>query len=683
GPDTPVALLLERSPSLIIGMLGILKAGGAYLPLDPALPPDRLRFMLDDVAPAVILTEERLADRLPSLAIPRMLVDRVAGQVALHPDDHAPPCPARPESLAYILFTSGSTGRPKAVMVPHRAISHHTQWIRSLQTLGAGDTILQKTPATFDPSGLEIYLALTTGARLLLARPGGEHDLEYVLGVMQRQRVTMVVFIPSALAASVNLTGFAEACAALRLIICGGEVLSAELANQTKVAAPEARMFNLYGPTEATIAATVWEVVGDQSSGPLPIGHPIPDVRAFVFDRHGEPVPIGVPGELCLAGVQTAIGYFNRSDLTAEKFQPDLSGHSSAGLMYQTGDRVRWRRDGALDFLGRFDSQVKLRGYRIEPDEIAAIIATHDAVREAVVMVREDSPGHQRLVAYVTVAEGQQPPSVIELRDVARRALPAYMVPSAVMILAEFPLGPNGKIDRTLLPIPPDMGVGVEFVAPRTETERVIADIWGEVLGADRIGVHDDFFDLGGHSLLALRMFSRLVDRVQVRLPLRAIFEAPTVARLAERVVSTPEGSSDPDLPIPRLPGDEGPASFAQEVLWLLQRTDSDLSAYNMADAWWIEGRLDVGVLRRALGLLVARHEAFRTTFHAGESGPVQRIGAGSDLPVEVIDLRNLAAPGRQAEAAAVARSRSRVPFDLATDRLLRATLIRVADDEY
>ena len=676
-PDIPVGLFLERTPALIVTMLAVLKAGGAYLPLDPAFPAERLRFMLDDAAPAVIVTEERLRGQLAGIVVPQLSIDGDAERIARHSGDRAPETTARQDSLAYILFTSGSTGRPKGVMVSHAAISHHTQWIRSLVSFGIGDTVLQKTPVTFDPSGLEIYLALATGARLLLARPGGEHDLEYVLDVMQRERVTMVIFIPSALAASVHLPGFAEACSALRLIISGGEVLTSELAARTLSCAPDGQLFNLYGPTEATIAATAWRFRGDEAPGPLPIGRPLPELNAYIVDKGGELAPFGVAGELCISGVQVARGYLNRPETTADRFVEDPFAKGPRLNMYRTGDRARWRADGVLEFLGRVDEQVKIRGYRIEPEEIEAVLASHPAVAEAAVIAREDVPGSRRLVAYVTVAPGMTL-GTLELREFARRSLPEYMVPAAVMVLDQLPLNVNGKLDRDLLPVPDSAEVATEYVAPRNDIEGVLAEVWAEVLSIGRVGVHDDFFDLGGHSLLALRVFSRLVDRLHVRLPLRTMFEAPTVAKLAERIVSSePATSVHAVEPIPRI-GDEGPASFAQEVLWLLQRSDPELSAYNMADAWSIEGALDLGALQQALNALVERHASMRTTFHQGDSGLVQRIAPARSVAVELLDLCGMAPSERDAGAAALVRSRVRRPFDLGSDLLLRVTLIQV-----
>ncbi|HET9986430.1 MAG TPA: amino acid adenylation domain-containing protein [Longimicrobiales bacterium] len=545
GADVPVALFLERSPELIVATLGVLKAGGAYLPLDPEFPAERTAFMLGDAVPGVVVTVERLRGRLPAHAAAVVSLDGAedAARLAAHPAERAPAAETEGDDVAYILYTSGSTGRPKGVMVPHRAIASFTRWVRTLRPLGPGDTVFQKTAITFDPSGLECYLALTTGARLLLARPDERQDLTYVLETMRRERVTAVVFIPSVLAASADLPEFAAACRALRLIICGGEALSAELAVRALACAPEAELYNLYGPTEATIAATAWRVRrAEPAVGMLPIGRPVDDTRAYVLDRRREPVPVGVAGELWLAGEQVARGYLNRPELTAEHFVEDPFAAGPGRRMYRTGDRARWRADGVLEFLGRRDEQVKLRGFRIELGEVEAALVRHPAVRAAVAVVREDRPGDRRLVAYYAAAPEAAGVDA-ELLAGLRSALPPYMLPGALVRLDALPLTGNGKVDRDALPSAGEAAAR-PYVAPRTELEAVVAEAWAEVLGVERVGAEDGFLELGGHSLLAMRVVGRLRQRLGVTAPIAELLRGASVAELAAALEAAGRGAS-------------------------------------------------------------------------------------------------------------------------------------------
>jgi amino acid adenylation domain-containing protein len=504
GRETLVGVCAERSPELVAGLLGVLKAGGAYVPLDPEYPADRLAFMVGDAAAPVLLTQRHLAGGLPGTAAAVLLLDDPEVWAGA-PDDN-PAALAVPDNAAYAIYTSGSTGRPKGVPNTHRAICNRLDWMQRTYGLTAGDAVLQKTPASFDVSVWEFFWPLLAGARLVLARPGGHRDAAYLRDLIAERRVTTAHFVPSMLATFVAEEGI-ESCRSLRRVICSGEELPAEVARRLLARLPGVELHNLYGPTEAAIDVSAWACTPEALAGAasVPIGRPIQNLRLHVLDRRLEPVPPGVVGELLIGGVGLARGYLGRAGLTAERFVPDPFAGGGSRL-YRTGDLARWRRDGALEFRGRADHQVKLRGLRIELGEIEAGLRGRPDVADAVVLVREDGPGDRRLVAYLT---GE--PDVPALRDALREALPEYMVPSAFVTLPELPLTPNGKLDRRALPAPERQRTTErEFVEPATPAEQTVAGIWRDVLGLERIGADDDFFELGGHSLLATQVVARL-----------------------------------------------------------------------------------------------------------------------------------------------------------------------------
>jgi amino acid adenylation domain-containing protein len=524
-PDTPVAVAMERSLELVVALLGILKAGGAYVPLDPDYPTDRLAFMLHDAEPAVLLTQSHLSDRLPEHQRPVLCLDHGWDT----DDDNALEEPALvPDHLAYVIYTSGSTGRPKGAQNSHHAICNRLLWMQDAYHLTTDDTVLQKTPYSFDVSVWEFFWPLLAGARLLLARPGGHKDPGYLADLIQEQRVTVCHFVPSMLEAFLTEPGLDRRCASLRDVVCSGEALSYDL-QERFFGRLGARLHNLYGPTEAAVDVTYWDCRRGDQRRLVPIGRPIANIQMHVLDDHGNPTPVGVPGELFIGGVGLARGYHNRPQLTAEKFIT----HQRLGRLYRTGDLGRWLPDGALDYLGRLDHQVKLRGFRVELGEIEAVLCEQPAVRAAVVAAREDTPGDKRLVAYVVPDTDV---SAEALRTHLRARLPEYMVPSAFVLLDALPLSPNGKVDRKVLPAPESAGASTAYVAPRDAVEEAVAGVWSEVLGVEQVGVHDSFFDLGGHSLLATQVLSRLRQLFSVDVPLRRLFEDPTGATLASAI---------------------------------------------------------------------------------------------------------------------------------------------------
>ena len=511
GPDALVGVCLERGPALVVALLATLKAGGAYVPLDPDHPRDRLAGLLADAGVAAVLTDPGLAGRLPPHSAPQLYLDADgAAEAAAGGDTRgAVGHSGRPaaDNLAYVIYTSGSTGAPKGALNTHRGICNRLLWMQDALQLASDDRVLQKTPFSFDVSVWEFFWPLLCGARLVLARPGGQRDSGYLAGLIEATGITTVHFVPSLLAAFLDEPGL-ERCRDLRRVVCSGEALPAALAARAGERLPGAALYNLYGPTEAAVDVT-WAACrpGERRPG-MPIGRPIANTQVYVLDRRLRPVPMGVLGELYLGGVGLARGYLNSPALTAVKFIPHPFSDVPGARLYKTGDLARRLADGNLEFLGRLDQQVKVRGFRIELGEVEAALRQHPAVQQAVVLAREDVPGESLLVAYL-VAPAAPPAS--EWRRFLREKLPDYMIPSAFLLLPGLPLTPNGKLDRNARPAPDRARPLAEeaFVAPRTSAEKMLAGIWAEVLGVERVGAHDNFFDLGGHSLKATRVLAR------------------------------------------------------------------------------------------------------------------------------------------------------------------------------
>jgi amino acid adenylation domain-containing protein len=516
GPEVRVGLCLERSAELVVALLATLKAGGAFVPVDPSYPTERIAYMLADSRVPVTLTEERIASLWRS-----------------GPDPGNPGGGGCPDQLAYVLYTSGSTGRPKGAMNSHRAIVNRLRWMQETFPLTAADRVLQKTPTSFDVSVWEFFWPLLAGACLVVARPGGHLDPPYLRDEIARSRVTMVHFVPSMLQVFLEQPGL-DACAGLRRVFLSGEALGRELAArfQASLGRLGVELHNLYGPAEAAVEVTWWPCAAEGDDRPVPIGRPIDNVRIYVLDRHLRPVPLGSAGELHIAGVQVARGYLSRPDLSAERFIPDPFAAEPGGRLYRTGDLVRQRAGGELEFLGRLDHQVKLGGVRIELGEIEHALTGHEAVREAVVLARSIA-GKVRLVAYVVpTTPGDSAPDALALRAHLLGKLPGTMIPSSLVFLPSLPLSPSGKVDRKALPEPFEEPVAAAWAAPETAAEKVLAEIWSQVLGRDGIGVHDNFFALGGDSIRGIQVLSRAAQ-AGLKLTPRQIFRHPTISELA------------------------------------------------------------------------------------------------------------------------------------------------------
>jgi amino acid adenylation domain-containing protein len=679
GPEARVGVLLERGLEMVVSLLAVLKAGGAYVPLDPGYPAERLELMLADAAVPVLLTQARLRGLLPvrdEVAV--LCVDGAGGGVEAESEEDLAGG-ATAQGLAYVIYTSGSTGTPKGVMNAHGAVVNRLCWMQAEYGIGAGDVVLQKTPFSFDVSVWELFWPLQQGATLVMARPEGHRDAAYLQEVIERRGVTTLHFVPSMLQQFVE-TADPRRCASLRRVICSGEALPPALVARFHERFPApVGLHNLYGPTEAAVDVSYWPCERSGAADVVPIGRPVWNTRLYVLDDALRPVPVGVPGELYIGGVQVARGYLGRPALTAGRFVPDPFGPAAGARLYRTGDLARWRTHGALEYLGRLDHQVKIRGFRIELGEVEAVLRRCRGVRECVVAAREDAPGERRLAAYV-VGEVD----VDALREHLRRALPEYMVPSAFVALERIPLSPNGKVDRKALPAPVHAADAERWAAPRTPTEEVLAEIWAELLKVERVGARDSFFALGGQSLLATRVASRVRDVFGVELPVRVLFEGPTVAELAAAVEAL-RGADAPRLPAIVAAGRTGPLplSFAQERLWFLDRLQPGSAFYNIPLALRLHGELDVAALERALGETVRRHESLRTVFAEADGAPVQVVAPFRGFALAVEDLSALADEEREAALRGRVAEEGTRPFDLAAGPLFRAGLVRLGEEEH
>ncbi|MEI8257033.1 MAG: amino acid adenylation domain-containing protein, partial [Deltaproteobacteria bacterium] len=616
GRGALVGVCLERSVEMVVSLLAVLKAGAGYVPIDPTYPGDRLRYMFEDSGVVLVLTQGSVLERVESAGARALAVDSERAALSRRPATSVS-APVDVDDLAYVIYTSGSTGKPKGAGNAHRGVVNQIHAMQELFALRADDVMLQKTPFTFDVSVWELFWTLTTGARLAMARPEGHRDPAYIIEVIAARKVTTLTFVPSMLA--VFLAEPARgSTASVRRVLAAGEALSTDIAERFFARFEAAELHNLYGPTEAAVTVTHWKCERGSARASVPIGRPMPNTTLQVLDARMQKVPVGVAGELYLGGVQLARGYHGRAELTAERFVPDPSG--KAERLYRTGDLARWLPDGTVDYLGRVDFQVKVRGFRIELGEIETALLQTGWARECVVMAREDVGGDKSLVAYLVSADGSARPTA-DLREALKKTLPEYMVPSAFVWLDAMPLNSSGKTDRKALPAPELGGAELEgeFVAPRDAIEQTVADAFATVLRRP-VGVHANFFETGGNSLIATQLASRLRTALSVDLPLRAVFQSPTIAGIAEYVRGAAAGDGDEPAVEVSTDRTRGPVSFPQQRLWFLDQLEPGSAAYNIPAAIRITRQLDVDALERALGEIVRRHDALRTTF-AVENG--------------------------------------------------------------
>ncbi|MEU9191158.1 amino acid adenylation domain-containing protein [Streptomyces sp. NPDC048484] len=677
GREDVVGLYLERGPETVVTMLGILKAGAAYLPLDVDHPEQRLRHMLDDSGAALLITDTRSKERLAAVTVPTLLVDGDHAANAAH-STADPDTAAGPADLAYVIFTSGSTGTPKGVLVEHRSMSLRLLEMARRYGITAADSVLQLASFMFDAAQEQLFPILMHGGRLVLRGPE-LWPADQIVREIRRAAVTSVELTPALWELLIPHLAAGDALGpGFRWLVLGGEAVPPAALTRwfDRTTVP---VYNTYGPTETTItcvAAPLRETVA-----PVPIGLPIADTTVYVLDSRLTLVPVGVAGELFIAGAGVARGYGGRTALTAERFVADPYA-ADGSRMYRSGDRVRWLPDGRIEFLGRVDEQVKVRGFRIEPGEVEAALTAHPAVATAVVVARGDD-ADRRLVAYLIPADRATGlPAVGDLREHLRRAVPDFMVPSVFTELASLPLTRSGKLDRAALPAPEPAGPASDgFEAPSGATEELLAGIWAQVLVVQRVGVEDNFFELGGHSLLATQVISRVRVVFEAEVPVAALFDRPTVRSLATFVDGAARGAVAPPITaVPR--GPDLPLSFAQQRLWFLDQMEPGAVGYNLPSPQRWAGDLDVAALGAALSTVVARHEVLRTRLVAGPDGVARQvIDPPSPFPLPVADLSGLADPVPVVQGMVAADAVA--PFDLAAGPLIRAMLVRVAADEH
>jgi amino acid adenylation domain-containing protein len=739
GPDRRVGVCLERSGEMVVALLAVLKAGGAYVPLDPAYPVERLAFLLDDSQAPVLLTHSHLLERLAGMGSGgRVAREHTSPFLTLCLDTEwetinqqssiptglsvsNPQFTISPDNLAYIIYTSGSTGQPKGAINTHRGIINRLQWMQAEYPLTAQDGVLHKTPFGFDVSVWELFGPLIAGARLIIAQPGGQRDSAYLKRLIAEQYITTLHFVPAMLQVFLHEPDLESDCTSLRRVFCGGEALSAEL-QTCFMARLKASLYNLYGPAEAAIDVTAWPCQPVSANEMVPIGWPIANLQTYILDCDLQPVPIGIPGELYVGGIGLARGYLGRPELTAEKFIPNPfaeiqakgqgqrpKGQEPLSLalnpwslrLYRTGDLARYRSDGAIEFLGRIDFQVKIHGYRIEPGEIEAALVKHSAIREALVIAQEDKTEDRRLVAYLIPHDSGRLPSAPELRTFLQQALPEYLIPAFSVWLKAWPLNPNGKIDRQALPVP-EVAPPLTREAPQppcTELERALAGIWEELLGVQGVGRHTNFFEIGGNSIKGALFTNRLQQILGRVVRVITIFDAPTIAELAvylrqqypeEVAARWPEVSlksdtaksesvSDGASLAPILTASRAhslPLSFAQERLWFLDQLAPEQAVYNVSVWTQFRGSLQLEALERSLNDFVRRHEVLRTTFPMQAGIPRQVIAPELALRLSHVDVSALPESKRYHEWHRLAQAEAWRPFDLAHGPLLRVQLI-------
>ncbi|MFB2981139.1 amino acid adenylation domain-containing protein [Microseira sp. BLCC-F43] len=691
GPEVLVGLCVERSIEVVIGILGILKAGGAYVPLDPAYPQERLAFILEDSNLKVVLTKTQWLEILPVIKASVLCLDADWQKIDQQSQEN-PNCDVTPENLAYLIYTSGSTGKPKGVQMPHASIWNYLQGITKIIPVNSNDIYLQTASFSFTASVRQLFLPLSQGATSVIATREQTRTPLSLFQLIQTQGVTISDGVPSvwryglmALESLDQKYTKALSESKLRFIIFGGELLPYQLIKKLrKLFQTPTRFFNILGQTES-IGNGFYSIPEncDIEEGYVPVGNPLPDIQqVYVLNSQLEPVKNGESGELHIAGATLARGYLNRTQANSEKFINNPFNPQQK--LFKTGDVASYSQEGNLEILGRIDFQVNIRGMRVEIEEIEAVLKLHPSVREGVVSLREDIPGDQRLVAYIV--PNNQALDLAEIRSFIEQKLPDYMVPNAFVLLEKLPLLPNGKLDRNNLPAPNISAEIRNYVAPRNPQEQLIADIWAEVLGLEKVGIYDNFLELGGHSLLASLVISRLREALAVELPVSALFESPTVASLSEKIEKlSQQNQTHQTLPIlePIARSVELPLSLIQQRFWILDQIEGANAAYNITRALRLVGSLNLTALQQAIQSIIQRHETLRTSFGMVEGKPVQFIAETVPLTLPLVDLQDLPEVERMAELERLITAEYTQLFELSTAPLLRAKLIRLESDSH
>ena len=678
GADTIVPILMDRSMEMLIAINGVLKAGGAYLPLDPEHPYDRLAFIIDEVQASFVLTQSALQDRVPDngTAIP---IDGNGIDLSKYRNTR-PSVAVSPDQLAYVMYTSGSTGQPKGVMLEHRSICNHMLWMMETFPLDGSDAVMLKTPYTFDVSLCELFLPLMTGSQLVIARPGGHKDPDYLIGLINQHQISHIHFVPSLAYLFLNACQQSQ-CPSIRRFLLTGEAVSTELENRFKETFPEAECWNLYGPTEAAVHASSWLCGQENSVHTVPIGRALPNTRLYVVDGRMNLVPPGLIGELLIGGVQVARGYINRPELTAERFVDDPFSDEPFKA-YHTGDLVKMRTDGVLEYIGRNDFQVKVRGLRIELGEIESTILRYPGITQCAVLAREDRDKDQRLVAYI-VAGTELTSWLPDLKAYIGQTLPDYMMPQHFIQLTSLPLISSGKVDRKALPAPDlTASTGPDYAAPETRLESELSQIWSDVLGVPKVSVTADFFDMGGHSLLGTQMLAQIKSQYGVTLGLGKLFEAPTVRAMAE-LITRSTGSEERSPTIPRKPEDAVVYATPQQQVWYLyEKIAPEAFAFNLPAVFRFQGNLDIPALEGALNTILRRHDILRSNF----------INADGQVQISVDDSRSIELEPRPLSDYGISdieslesalRADVATGFDVESEPLFKVRLIRAGENDH
>jgi len=677
GRGQRVGICVERSLEMMIGLLGIQKSGAAYVPLDPAYPPERIRLILEEGHPSVLIIQQSLAAMLPCSGLQVLLIDDDWPHIA--EEGTVNPAPVQsPDDLAYVIFTSGSTGRPKGVQIRHRSVVNLLTFMAQELRLGSQDVFPALASFAFDMCIPELYLPLISGGCVLICPRNLASNGEELSALLRLSGATIVHATPTTWKLLVQ-AGFSGK--GLKRVI-GAEPVPVELCR--RLLELDNSLYNFYGPTETTVWSAFHHFQSPDET--VVVGRPLANTRIYILDKNLQPVPAGVLGEIHIGGEGVAAGYLNQPELTSEKFVSDPFSKEPGGTLYKTGDLGRFLRDGRIEFQGRTDHQVKIRGFRVELGEIEAALSKHPGLRECAVVSREDVPGDKRLVAYVVPAPGQNIDSG-DVRTWLKERLPDYMVPSAVVELSSFPLTPNGKMDRKALPKPeyvrPELAS--QYQSPRTPIEETVCGVWADVLKLSQIGTHDNFFELGGHSLLATQVVVRLRDLFRVELPLRRLFESPTVAGLADEIERLQRSALGlQTAPIVQVPRNQPlPLSFAQQRMWFLDKLEPNNHLYNVPHVVRMMGALNPSALERAINQIVARHEALRTTFPTIDGKPVQRIAPALTVSMILTDLSTLPERVRDTEARRLALTETARPFNLESGPLIKVALLKLGSRDH
>ncbi|MBW4670971.1 MAG: amino acid adenylation domain-containing protein [Cyanomargarita calcarea GSE-NOS-MK-12-04C] len=677
-PEVLVGICIERSLEMVVGLLGILKAGGAYVPIDPAFPQERVGFMLEDAQVSVLLTNDSLMLQFPNRMV---CLDSDWEKIAQENDANLENI-ATPQNLIYVIFTSGSTGRAKGVAIEHQQVLNYLSGIQERIFPSVGGNFALASTFAADLGNTVLFPSLCGGGCLHILSKERVSDPNALLNYCQQHPIDCLKIVPSHLAALLT-SAHPETILPRQRLILGGEATSWDLIEKIQHYAPNCKIFNHYGPTESTVGVLTYGV----DSQPLnyhtqivPLGRPLPNIEIYLLDRQMQPVPIGVPGELYIGGAGLARGYLNRPDLTQEKFIPNPFKDSLNARLYKTGDLARYLPDGNIEYLGRIDNQVKIRGFRIELGEIEALLSQHPALAQTVVTAQD-----KRLVAYIVAHQGQKP-TINQLQNFLSQKLPDYMMPSAFVMLEALPLTLNGKIDHRALPVPDAAFSESDFVAPRNSTEEALASIWSKVLGIEKVGIHDNFFNLGGHSLLIIQVLAYCWQDFSVQIPLRQFFKSPTIADLAVAIIESQNQGTDVSKyeVIPQKTNQKSaPLSFAQQRLWFLEQLEPNSSNYHIAKVVRLTGSLNIAVLHQSLNAIVVHHEVLRTNFLIEDGNPIQVIGIPREVELPLVNLQDCLPGERNTEVQQLLQQESQRPFNFSDGLMLRAKLLQIAPQEH